>query len=545
MTTSTNNSNDSQQVLQQLQSEQSTLPLLYLPHELAEETSLYFQPKEAARILSVSRSFYNLFIHRVWYDLESCYRYGDRDNFEQWFKKYGQYVRLIDPLLPDIRLLEPAVDWLKYVSRATKLAAIIRPYTRPDSINKLIKCLQQIKTLRIVSLRLSDNTKALVEMVEIAKAINELVFISCINIRCLDYKTMPNHGQWMRIIEFVEALFPSKRSKLELQLNIDSSITAQQVKALAPYLTNIYAINRREICMTKVFQGIFGSDDAALTFPRLGSIRVISCCLQPQVYVFNDVAPVRFPRLHTLHLIQEPCVSSKNNHEQIGASIDGFIWKPEFSNYAHVAIPSYHWPNLVYLNIGVISSERLMNIIRLHPQLQCLTISPSLEPAEQGTQNSTVFYVDNFSYDVFKIDEILEQLPRLRIFRIDKLHAVVDADFGSIPLERRHKIEIHIRDRMAVTPAAIKYLLQMQQLNTLWIYKSIFVDIDATIECLRASKAISGVRSFDWQPIDWNQELLLAMTAKMPNLARLSTRECPDEYRAIFEEEKYEFTCYC
>ncbi|KAI8867247.1 hypothetical protein GQ42DRAFT_158069 [Ramicandelaber brevisporus] len=91
--------NDSQQVSQQLQSERSTLPLLYLPYELAEETSLYFQPMEAARVLSVSRSFYNLFIPRVWRNLQDCYSYGDRDNFEQWLQKYGQYVRLVDPML--------------------------------------------------------------------------------------------------------------------------------------------------------------------------------------------------------------------------------------------------------------------------------------------------------------------------------------------------------------------------------------------------------------------------------------------------------------
>ncbi|KAI8869303.1 hypothetical protein GQ42DRAFT_156323 [Ramicandelaber brevisporus] len=124
MTVSASNS-DEQQVSQQLQHERSTLPLVHLPYELAEETSLYFKPKEAARVLSVSRSFYNLLIPRVCYELESCCRYRALSDFEEWFKTYGQYVRLVDPLLPEIRHIAANLDWLPFVNKATYLRSFL------------------------------------------------------------------------------------------------------------------------------------------------------------------------------------------------------------------------------------------------------------------------------------------------------------------------------------------------------------------------------------------------------------------------------------
>ncbi|KAI8874401.1 hypothetical protein GQ42DRAFT_175806 [Ramicandelaber brevisporus] len=147
MTTSTNSDN-SQQVPQLLQHERSTLPLLYLPYELAEETSLYFEPKEAARVLSVNRSFYNLFIPRAWHDLQYCCKYGDRKNLEEWFKKYGQYVRVVKPLRPAISQLGAIVDWIPFVNRATKLVALFDKRAPPDGITKILQYLQQIKSLR-------------------------------------------------------------------------------------------------------------------------------------------------------------------------------------------------------------------------------------------------------------------------------------------------------------------------------------------------------------------------------------------------------------
>ncbi|KAI8869304.1 hypothetical protein GQ42DRAFT_30406 [Ramicandelaber brevisporus] len=542
MTTNSSNSNDGQQVSQQLQHEWSTLPLVHLPYELAEETSLYFEPMEAARVLSVNRAFYSLFIPRVWYDLESCYQYGDKSNFEKWFKKYGQYVRLVDPLLSDVIYMEPAIDWIPFVNKATRLSASLYTDSPLNEVSMVLQCLREIKSLRIVYLRVDGIPTTGMEVVELARAFNELEVIYCIDILFQDDTVSNSREYWVKIIEFVEALHPSKRAKLKLTMNFDNSVTTQHVRALAPYLVELNVVaNRFQPSTINETRNILGGNsvsavgvDTGYGFPRLEKLVMEFCRLHQRFYDFKDVTPARIPRLRQLSFVPRPC--NPDDYEQESASDVGQIWKPKFSNYAHVVVPSHHWPNLVHLHIGVISSERLMNIINLNPQLQDLTINPGMLLGEKSTQNSAMFSVENFSHDVFKIDEILDQLPRLRIFTIAKLHAVVDAGLGSTPLERHRGITVEIGSQMAVTPVAIKHVLQMQQLTGLTFHQFVFTDVDKTINILRDCDGSCGVRWFSWHPIDWNQELALAMTAKMPKLDFVSVQSIPKMYRAYFKD---------
>ncbi|KAI8868496.1 hypothetical protein GQ42DRAFT_170801 [Ramicandelaber brevisporus] len=481
-------------------------------------------------------------IRRVCYSLQDCYRYGNRNNFEQWLQKYGHYVRLVKPLLSVIRHLEAEVDWLKYVNRATRLTAFLYSNS-PDNVGRLTKYLQQIKTLRIIDLVFDSCHESLPGMVEIAKAINELELISHIRVQLPDNIKMTILAQWTNVIEFVETLHSSKQSKLVLEINFDDSVTAQQVRTLAPYLAKLYAVDNRFTSDTTYRNRDIISDDFAsaagtgteYALPRLEYIMMEICCLHPQFYDFKDVTPTCAPRLCCVSYSARRCTSCRL--EQINIYDNGLIWKSEFNSFAHVVVPSHHWPNLVHLRIGTISSERLMNIIGLNPQLQYLTINPGMDPDKYTIWDREIFTTDNFNHDVFKIDKILEKLPHLRTLTIAKLYAAIDAELGSIPPKRHRDITVEIGSQMAATPAAINYLLQMQQLTELQFHQFAFTDVDETIKLLRDSAGSCGARSFTWHPIEWNQELALAMTAKMPKLAKFSTKQCPENYRAVFKEK--------
>src|SRR5262249_12458941 len=148
-----------------------------------------------------------------------------------------------------------------FVNGATKLATSIYSRSLSDRVNRILKCLQQIKSLRIVSLGIAGKHMTSAETVEIAKAINGLELISRIEVKFSCDTTTPNHDQWTRTIEFAEALYPSKRSKLELEMYFDCSVTPQQARALSPYLATLRAADREETCTTKAIRDIFSYDD--------------------------------------------------------------------------------------------------------------------------------------------------------------------------------------------------------------------------------------------------------------------------------------------
>ncbi|KAI8868518.1 hypothetical protein GQ42DRAFT_40162 [Ramicandelaber brevisporus] len=61
------------------------------------------------------------------------------------------------------------------------------------------------------------------------------------------------------------------------------------------------------------------------------------------------------------------------------------------------------------------------------------------------------------------------------------------------------------------------------------------MDIDETIQLLQNSAATCGVKRFQWYPVEWNQDLALAIANKMTQLKWFTGSGCPKEHRAIFE----------
>ncbi|KAI8871802.1 hypothetical protein GQ42DRAFT_161788 [Ramicandelaber brevisporus] len=514
--------------LEQQQQQRSTLPLVYLPIELAEEISSYFDEWSAVNVLRVNSSFYNLFLPRMWLYLGAFTVFKDDETKQHMIEKYGHLVRIID-LIDDV-VKRFKINWLPFVKRATHLRADIRYDTTDEKAQMLMKLIRQNKMLQKLEFRFSKYDTP-VKLDELAAAINGLEYLEGITCDFWFYFYAEDIGEeWKQAARFIDFLHPSKRSKLKLNMWINTVFNVMDVQALAPYIVKLETYGNRtcRAYLADKFFGIRGNDGQPLVFPQLKELSMTSCCFNIEGYGVKSVSASQFPRLKEIDLNTDSCsllghMDPKwNIHETCN-------WKPEYSGYAHVIMPSKKWQCLTDLTIGIVSSSILMNIIDLNPQLQRLKVGSDYLYVPKENDAS------KYNHDEFQLDAILDRLPHLVGFLIGRLNSRVAADPAAIPLKRRHSIDIIIGCQMSISPSAAAYILQMPWLINLSFIECVFTDVDETIQLLQSSAATCGVKWFRWNPIEWDQELALTVTEKMPRLKQFIARKCPEEHRAVFE----------
>ncbi|KAI8872088.1 hypothetical protein GQ42DRAFT_82714 [Ramicandelaber brevisporus] len=519
---------DELQQQQQQQQQQPTLPLLYLPIELAEEISLYFEGRTAAKLLRVSRSFHSLFLPRVWTVLNNFTKIEDNEARQHMLEKYGHFVRTISFTSHTMGLF--TFDWLPFVKRATYLNANIDYETTAEEAETLIKLIKRSKMLRTLDLCFMDyDTPVMFD--ELAAAVNELEYIECITCEFrVDYASWGEGGEWKYAAGFADMLHRSKRSKLRLKMDCNTSYNEVDVQALAPYVVELEAYGL-STCIREIAHEFFGITDnngQPLVFPQLRELSMGSCCFNDDDYGVDSITANRLPQLRCLYFSAGSCnlldrgEQNQNNNEKDN-------WKPEYSDYAHIIIPYQRWHCLTDLYIDIVSSSILMRIARFNPQLRRLSVRAerSKDPNESNTSK--------YNHDKFQLDAILDRLPRLVYFSIGRLNSRLTADPAAIPATRRYKLRMFIGRQMSIAPSAAAYILQMPQLTNVVFSECVFADVDETIQLLQSSAATCGVKLFRWEPIVWHQDLALAVTDKMPHLKRFVSSKCPEEHRSAFE----------
>ncbi|KAI8865868.1 hypothetical protein GQ42DRAFT_85711 [Ramicandelaber brevisporus] len=510
------------------QQQQPTLPLLYLPIELAEEISSYFESWTAAKLLRVNRSFHSLFLPRVWVRLNGLTVLKGDEARRSMLEKYGHFIRSIS--LSSYTMSELKFNWQPFVKRATHLNATIDNRFTANGVEMLMKLIKQSKMLRTLSLHF-DKYDTPVMFSELAAAINELEYLERITCEFGKiFDTNEDGSDWKRAVSFVDLLHPTKRSKLRLKMKFSRVPNETGVRALAPYIVKLKAYGRR-VCtvqLADVFFDVMDDNGQQLVFPHLKELSMKSCCFSREYSGLKSITASRFPQLQFLYFYADPCAvlgrvdPNRNVHET-------YNWKPEYSGYPHISIPSHRWQYLTNLIIGIVSSSILMDIIGFNPRLQQLRVGSIYSNVPKENDAS------KYNHDEFHLDTILYRLPRLVDFWIELLNSRIIVDPVAIPVPRRYEMKITIGCQMSVAPSAAVYILQMPQLQILTFYECVFVDIDKIIRLLQSSSTASGVKWFTWNPIVWHQELALTMTNKMPQLVRFMAQKCPEEHRAIFE----------
>ncbi|KAI8873457.1 hypothetical protein GQ42DRAFT_30096 [Ramicandelaber brevisporus] len=524
-----NDEHEQRDELQQQQLQWPTLPLLYLPIELAEETSLYFGGRTAARLLRVSRSFHSLFLPRVWVELRTFAGIRDTGVKRHMLEKYGHLVRIVN--LTYYKADWFNFDWLPFVKHAVHLNTKNYCKSTAEIAEILIKLIMQSEMLRTLNLRL-DKYEPRLKLDELAAAINGLNYLECI---ICDFGVQSNpeeeKSEWRRVASFVDLLHPSKKSKLRLNMKLNTVVNAMDVRALAPYIVELRKYGD-VVCTTGLAHELFSVRDSnrqQLVFPQLKVLLMGTCCFSLEHYDVKSITTNQLPQLERIYLrfgsfdVLDRGESNENEHEV-------HYWKSEHSSLAHIIVPSQRWQYVTELTIGYIPSSILMDTISLCPQLRRLNtrVGISEVPAENDASR--------YNHDEVQLDAILDRLPYLVNFTIGGGHSRLVADPAAIPAKRRYDIDITIAfaSHMSIAPSAAVYILQMPQLTELIFNDGVFVDVDETIRLLRGSAGTCGVKEFHWHSTVWNQDLALAVTEKMPRLERFVGRNCPEDYRDAF-----------
>ncbi|KAI8870963.1 hypothetical protein GQ42DRAFT_162342 [Ramicandelaber brevisporus] len=473
---------DDEEQLNELKQQQPTLPLLYLPVELAEEISLYFEGRDAAKLLRVSRSFHSLFLPRVWVDLNTFIVIKDDEMKRHMIERYGHFVRRAE--INSYNTTWFKLDWLPFVKRITYLKVGISFEGDDEEAEMLMESIKQSKMLRTLDLHVDSYHTAL-EFDKLAAAINELEYLERITCEFRTECTGVRGSGWRRAANFVDLLRPSMRSKLKLKMKIETTYNEMDVRTLAPYFIKL-EIYQRMLCNTYLaheFFGIKDNDGQPLVFPQLKQFRMTSCCFKSEGYTVESIKPSRFPQLQHLHFNSGSCDFERFNRPNEN-EYEKYNWKPEYSGYSHIIVPSQRWQHLICLQIGIVSSSILMDIIDIHPRLQRLRIESeyfgsffSNAPIENDASK--------YNHDEFQLDDIIDCLPHLVEFSIEQLNSRIVVSPAAVPATRRNSIDIFIGCHMSITPSAAVYIMQIPRLkNASFIYCT-FVDMDETINLLQ------------------------------------------------------------
>ncbi|KAI8865658.1 hypothetical protein GQ42DRAFT_89744 [Ramicandelaber brevisporus] len=343
-----------------------------------------------------------------------------------------------------------------------------------------MESIKHLKMLRTLNLRF-DEYNTPVKFDELAAAINELEYLKSITCEFgTEYGTGNTGGEWKRAADFVDLLHPSKRSKLKLKMYFYMDYNEVDVRALAPYVVEL--IGRGTIiCNTYLaheFFSIKDIDGQPLVFPHLKELSVTSCCFKNEGYDVKSITASRFPQLQHLYFNAFSCDLLARGDPSRN-ELEKHIWKPEYSGYAHIIIPSQRWQYLTCLQIGIVSSSILMDIVDLNPLLQWLRIESEYSNVPKEDDSS------KYNHDQFQLDTILDRLPHLERFSIERLNSRITVDPAATPLKRQNSIGITIGRQMSVAPSAVVYIMQMPRLKNVLFYECVFVDMDETIKLLQ------------------------------------------------------------
>ncbi|KAI8874042.1 hypothetical protein GQ42DRAFT_87583 [Ramicandelaber brevisporus] len=393
-------------------------------------------------------------------------------------EKYGHFVRRAE--ISSYITSELDFDWLPSVKHVTHLSADIYYTATAKEAEMLMESIKNLKMLRTLDLRFCVYDTG-VMFDELAASVNELEYLERITCEYrAEYGGRNTGGEWKRAASIVDMLHPSKRSKLRLKMRIYTGFNEVDVRALAPYVVELVG-RETFVCNTYLaheFFGITDNDGQPLVFPQLKELSMTSCCFKNEGYDVKSITASRFPQLQHLHFRNHSCgllargERNRNEHEK-------YIWKPEYSGYAHIIIPSQRWQYLTSLCIGIVSSSILMDIIGLHPQLQRLRIESEYSNVPKEDDPS------KYNHDVFQLDAILDRLPHLESFSIGRLNSRITVNPAATPLKRQNSIGITIGCQMSITPSAVVYIMQMPRLKNVLFYECVFVDMDETIQLLQ------------------------------------------------------------
>ncbi|KAI8872460.1 hypothetical protein GQ42DRAFT_161299 [Ramicandelaber brevisporus] len=522
----------------------SCFRLFDLPLDLLELLTVYFEGKEAVKLLTVSSNFHEIFARSVWHTISlNTIRIAEPTRSSA-YARYGHLVRSID-LYYKLDLEFESHNWAQLFPNTTTMSFDIISEMNDGDKQTFMDAIAGLHGLR--SLKVNMETKIPPFDLETLattlvarhhdpskQSLRELIIL-CIIEEELEENQMKSWNDLSFFVRTLSSLCPS----ISLQINMTSYInmvapTAVQMDILRPYLVSLPTIDVVENeygCIAFHNRQIFGPNgtpDDPLVFDRLREISIDVCCASPLLFDYSDFTPIKFPAMECMVISEDEC--SHQTEDGAGSAIQTVL--------------TQKWPKLKYTRVyGSRSTLSTLNtLIDLNPQLRRLGIDIS------GNTAGTDY--------VFMLERVADRLPHLTAFDLSSdLSISVDSDWlqASILVDiRSSKLESISFSKTILAPRLFEVLLVLPSLRDMSFWECTLAEPELVMNVFKRYRQSTkedttvGIRSLNIRTpttnSDWSIELILEMIACLPRLESCTIYSDAALKNAI--KEKYPKICH-
>ncbi|KAI8873434.1 hypothetical protein GQ42DRAFT_152782 [Ramicandelaber brevisporus] len=314
--------------------------LFDLPLDLLELLTLYFEGKEAVKLLTLSSNFHEIFARSVWRIIGRRVIDVAEPIRSSAYARYGHLVRSID-LLDKLDLDFDSHNWAQLFPNTTSMAFDIFSWIDYSDKQTFMDAIADLHGLRSLEIKMETN-------------------IPPFDLKTLTRVLVARHG--------------------------DPTPTPAQMNIIRPHLTSVPDIDEAEDeygCVALHNRQLFspsGTRDDPLVFGQLCALTITVCCTSPLLFDYSDFTPTKFPVMEWLN-------------------ISGVICRRQSEDGADSAIQTLltqKWPELTFLRVhgSGLTFTILDKLVEFNPQLTRL----SIEIRRNTVDTDGVFMLERAGY---------------------------------------------------------------------------------------------------------------------------------------------------
>ncbi|KAI8870453.1 hypothetical protein GQ42DRAFT_15613 [Ramicandelaber brevisporus] len=502
-----------------------------LPFDLRECVSQFVDRRTAARLLTLSSGFHELFARSVWRCINQRVFDSNVSNETRTsaLTRYGRFVRCVDIRLP-LDGLDHSIDLSQLLPNVTVYKFDVGKLgSSKEHTLHLIQAVSGFHGLRSLEVAFDTNHHqfCLESVADALISRQQNLNWQRLQRLKLDFIQHDYDCSWDDMVDFVVKVTPLQIDEFEITTKryAYGYPTAEQMVLLSPHLTTIpdtYGSVSRSLCRAHHNRIIYrlqnpsGNDEAAV-FSQLESLRISLCCASSAVYDYADFTPTKFPRVDKLDITIFNC-------EQDTMSTD-----PDFVH----PVLSQCWPTVSNMKFdGITTSSALHAILDLNPQVTNLHVE-------------TVYIgLNTTQSNRFSLADILKRLPML-----DTLYITLDEDdmfYGNSANDTNGSEDrciLHIKNsqlrdiqvtNLVMTSDCLEMLYMLPKLEEIKIRSCSLDDPEAVLETFKRIQQLNnkidsgkygdnivyikfGGIYFDINDC-WSIEMVIAITAAAPNI---------------------------
>ncbi|KAI8871472.1 hypothetical protein GQ42DRAFT_177845 [Ramicandelaber brevisporus] len=305
----------------------SCFRLFGLPLDLLELLTLYFEGKEAVKLLTVSSNFHEIFARSVWHTITVNTIRVPEPTRSSVFARYGHLVRSIN-LFNKLNSEFHLHNWAQLFPNTTSMVFEITPRMEDGDKQMLMDTIASLHGLRSLKIQMKINplpfdlerlaTVLVVRQRDPSKqSLRELIMFFGLKEDREEQDDDAEEISWFRLSSFVQALSPL-RPLIKLQIDMRgypdlAAPTPVQMAILRPHLSGIPAFSEIEAqdgCTALRNRQLFspsGTRDDPLVFGQLDTLRLRVCCASSHLFDYSDFTQAKFPVMDSMVITGNEC----------------------------------------------------------------------------------------------------------------------------------------------------------------------------------------------------------------------------------------------